>query len=64
MPKIWASTGLELHLDLNPTLGRRAALGHALREAIRSAATVRALCAALRALLPPACRSSTPSPPD
>jgi GntR family transcriptional regulator/MocR family aminotransferase len=36
MPKSWTSGGLELHLDLEPGLGRRAALERSLREAIRS----------------------------
>jgi GntR family transcriptional regulator/MocR family aminotransferase len=36
MPKSWTSGGLELHLDLEPGVGRRAALERALREAIRS----------------------------
>ena len=36
MPKSWTSGGLELHLELEPGPGRRAALERALREAIRS----------------------------
>ncbi|EWM13147.1 PLP-dependent aminotransferase family protein [Kutzneria sp. 744] len=36
MPKSWTSGGFELHLDLEPGVGRRAALERSLREAIRS----------------------------
>ncbi|MBV9847897.1 MAG: PLP-dependent aminotransferase family protein [Kutzneria sp.] len=36
MPEQWTSGGRELHLDLDPALGRRTALESALREAIRS----------------------------
>ncbi|AHH94799.1 PLP-dependent aminotransferase family protein [Kutzneria viridogrisea] len=36
MANSWTSGGLELHLDLDPGLGRRVALERALREAIRS----------------------------
>jgi len=36
MPKSWTSGGHELHLDLEPGFGRRAALERSLREAIRS----------------------------
>lgn len=36
MTNSWTSTGVDLHLELPPGRGRRAALEHALRDAIRS----------------------------
>ncbi|RKT55047.1 PLP-dependent aminotransferase family protein [Saccharothrix australiensis] len=36
MSRTWATSGVDLHLELDPTTGRRAALEHALRDAIRA----------------------------
>ncbi|WP_308258388.1 MocR-like pyridoxine biosynthesis transcription factor PdxR [Saccharothrix obliqua] len=36
MSQTWATSGLDLHLDLDPAAGRRAALEHALRDAVRT----------------------------
>ncbi|NUT98548.1 MAG: winged helix-turn-helix transcriptional regulator, partial [Saccharothrix sp.] len=36
MSQPWATSGVDLHLDLDPGTGRRTGLEHALRDAIRS----------------------------
>ncbi|MEU4803864.1 PLP-dependent aminotransferase family protein [Actinosynnema sp. NPDC023587] len=36
MTEQWANLGVDLHLDLDPTTGRRTGLEHALRDAIRT----------------------------